>query len=204
MQDCRIKFSIIAATFEIYVEWDAETLWCSSLVCYNAVVLWLYVSLIWHTQFSSWNSFLKSYWSESGVLNEENIQKVQSSESLRPELRTTVNHEPWQKDKVWSRTAVGHRKHAAYRSVSSMNASFTLIPFACPHWSHWTLFHSTIRIYEGCETASCLFGGMGLNIWLLSNIVTPRILEQISCFLLSDWESWMFLNTCLHLVDFPG
>lgn len=46
MQDCHIKFSIIAATFEIYVEWDAETLWCSSLVCYNAVVLWLYVSLI--------------------------------------------------------------------------------------------------------------------------------------------------------------
>ncbi len=44
----------------------------------------LYVSLILHTQFSSWSSPLTSWWSESGVLNKKNTQNVQSSGSWEP------------------------------------------------------------------------------------------------------------------------
>lgn len=49
---------------------------------------------------------------------------------------------------VRSCTAVWHRKHAAYWSVSSMTASFTLIPCACPHWSHWALFLFVWELWE--------------------------------------------------------
>ncbi len=49
-----------------------------------------FMFLIWRTQFNSWCSVLMSRWCESAVLDKEDMQHAQSSESPGPELKTTA------------------------------------------------------------------------------------------------------------------